>query len=619
MTAALDHRGPDGVGFYRDRFASLGHRRLSIVDVATGGQPMANETGELHVVHNGEIFNHLELRELLERNGHRYHSRSDTETILHAWEEYGSECPTRFRGMFAFAIWNRRSRTLFCARDRMGIKPFYYVWDGRMFAFASEIKALLRHPGISAAVDESVLAEYLAYGYSSSERTLFAGIRKLLPGHRLTLTPGELQITRYWSPPDLQEVEPKPDEEWIRECEQRVTEAVRTRLMSDVPLGVFLSGGLDSSVVAALMARMSPERVKSFSVGYAEHTFSELEAARHTARVIGTDHQEIVIGKDDFFNELPRLIWHEDEPLAWSSSVPLFFLARLASDHVKVALTGEGADELFAGYERYRLCEWNRRHAAVYRYMPAAARSAVRRWIANSRLLSAGTRRRLGHTVLGRELDFASLYLDNFLCAFSTEAQRRLLVEPAERFGSAHDGFLEVWRAARGGPLSRLLPADQQTYLVELLMRQDQVSMATGVESRVPFLDHPLVEFAARVPDRLKLRGGTGKWILKRAFRDLLPREIIDRPKLGFPTPLPAWLRGPGSESILAPLQQRDGLLAAYVNRGELDRLLAAHRQGREDATDRLWRLLNLQVWGDVFITRRGARFETPIVAGASA
>jgi len=603
MTDAIRHRGPDACGYYRDAFASLGHRRLSIIDLRDGHQPMANEDGSLRIVYNGEIFNHADLRPALEKSGHRYRTRCDTETVVHAYEQQGPDCVTDFRGMFAFAIWDSRSRTLFCARDRLGKKPFYYYWDGRLFAFASEIKALLAHPEISPRFEESLLSEYLNFGYCSGEQTLFSGIRKLMPGHWLRLTPDGLQIRQYWEIPGPASPESRDDRSWIAECRTRLEEAVRTRLMSDVPLGMFLSGGVDSSSITALMKPMSDGPVKTFAVGYREQAYSELAYARQVANRIGTEHHEVVIGKEDFFNALPNLIWHEDEPIAWPSSVSLYFVSKLAASQVKVVLTGEGSDELFGGYARYHTYLLNRRLLGAYRYAPRRWREGLRAAIAGTRLLSAGPRRKLQHSVLGRGEELESLYLDNFYAAFSRDEQQHLLQAPP---GAIYDSYLRYWNARpRDSMLSRMLYADQKTYLVELLMKQDQMSMACSIESRVPFLDHRFVEFAARVPERLKLRQGVGKYILKRAVEDILPRETVYRRKMGFPTPLRQWLMEPETGTLLAQLQNRDGLLAPYIDFTYLNDLLSRHAGGREDATDRIWRLLNLQLWGDIFITNR--------------
>lgn len=605
MTDIIRHRGPDASGYYRDPFASLGHRRLSIIDVRDGHQPISNEDGALWISYNGEIFNHADLRPALEQAGHQYRTRCDTETILHAYEQYGPDCVTRFRGMFSFAIWDKNARTLFCARDRLGKKPFYYYWDGRLFAFASEIKALLQHPAISPRFEESLLSEYLNFGYCSGERTLFSGIRNLMPGHWLRLTPEQLEIRQYWElpcPASHQENNGKRDDRsWIAECRARLEEAVRTRLMSDVPLGMFLSGGVDSSAIAALMKPMSGGPVRTFAVGYREQAFSELAYARQVAEAIGTEHHEVVIDRNDFFNILPQLIWHEDEPISWPSSVSLYFVSRLAAEQVKVVLTGEGSDELFAGYARYRTYILNQQLLKLYRMVPRPLRDSLRSGIAGSRLLSGNIRRKLQHSVLGRGEDLEALYLDNFYSAFS-RAEQQLLLKALS--GGTYDAFLHYWNSQPdASPLSRMLYADQKTYLVELLMKQDRMSMACSIESRVPFLDHQLVEFAAAVPERLKLRGGVGKYILKRAVEDILPHDIVYRKKMGFPTPLRQWLMDPGADALLDCLHHRDGLLAPYIDFTYLNDLLARHKSGLEDATDRIWRLLNLQHWGNIFIT----------------
>ena len=601
MTNAIRHRGPDDCGYYQDTWASLGHRRLSIIDVAGGRQPMSNEDGGKWIIYNGEIFNHAGLRPALEKSGHRYATRCDTETIVHAYEQYGADCVKLFRGMFAFAIWDHEKRRLFCARDRLGKKPLYYYWDGRTFVFASEIKAILEHPATPVRFEESLLAEYLAFGYISEERTMFYRIRKLMPGHHLTLDlqsdRPEPEIRQYWEIPAPAAVEPRGDQEWIEECRERLEETVRMRLMSDVPLGVFLSGGLDSSAIAALMKRQTDGAVKTFSVGYQETAYSELGYARQVAEGIGSDHRQVIVSMADFFNMLPQLVWHEDEPITWPSSVCLYFVSKLASEEVKVVLTGEGSDEMFGGYARYHFFDVNQRLLRYYGVLPESLRKAIRRWVAGSELLSANLRRKLQHTFVGRDDSFESLYLDNFYSAFPASA-------PA-----AYANFLRYWRQTEGWDgLARLLYTDQKTYLVELLMKQDQMSMATSLESRVPFLDHEFVEFSTRVPARLKIRDGAGKYIVKKAVEGLLPKEIIYRKKMGFPTPLRQWLLDRRAQPLFDWLLDPEGLVASCVSSRELERLLGRQQAGAEDATDRIWRLLNLQTWGDVFFTGRRER-----------
>lgn len=613
MTDAIAHRGPDDDGFYRDQWVSLGHRRLSIIDLSGGHQPAFNETAERCIIYNGEVFNHADLRPELEAAGHRYRSHCDTETILHAYEEYGSGCLARFRGMFSFAIWDASRRCLFCARDRLGIKPFYYFWDGQTLVFASEIKAILEHPAVSPRFREASLPEYLTFGFTSSDETMFEGIRKLMPGHTLTLDvsrPGaQPVIEQYWDVPSSAADTAISDGEWISETRRRLEETVRMRLMSDVPLGMFLSGGVDSSAIAALIRRMTNGPVETFSVGYSEGEYSELSYAKEVARLIGTAHREVVVGMDDFFAALPKLIWHEDEPIAWPSSVSLHFVSQLASRHVKVVLTGEGSDELFAGYSRYAWTRLNLRLLRIWKSaVPASFRRAVRSGIAGGGWLSADLRRKLGHSFLGCEESIESLYIDNFLAPFPATLRRELLASAA---GREYESYLRYWNANPASSLlRRMLYADQKTYLVELLMKQDQMSMSASIESRVPFLDHTFVEFAMRMPDRMKIRGRIGKYVIKEAVSDLLPRTIIHRTKMGFPTPLRQWLRQPEAAPLLDSLTAGDGLVASYLNMDAVRSLIARHRAGSHDGTDRIWNLLNLQIWGDTFLTGRRARNE---------
>ncbi|NUQ27275.1 MAG: asparagine synthase (glutamine-hydrolyzing) [Acidobacteriaceae bacterium] len=611
MTDAIAHRGPDDAGFYHDSNAHLGHRRLSIIDLAAGHQPMANETRSQWIVYNGEIFNHASIRPRLEQAGHRYESHCDTETIIHAYEEFGPASIDLFRGMFAYVIWDRDKRRLFCVRDRLGIKPFYYFWNGRTFAFASEIKALLMHPEISADLEETVLPEYLAFGYVSEERTLFRGIRRLMPGYHLTLdlnadSPAPV-IEQYWDVPVAVPNNGLSESRFIAEMRRRLEETVNMRLMSDVPLGMFLSGGVDSSAIAALTRKLTNGPVKTFSVGYAEKQYSELGYAAQVAKAIGTEHHEIEVGIDDFFNQLPRLIYHEDEPIAWPSSVSLYFVSKLAAKEVKVVLTGEGSDELFGGYERYRWNLINSRAAGIYGLIPGPLRRFISGQLQTSSLLKASMRRKLRHTFIGRDASVESLFLDNFYCAFSRGEQNALLGSDPE---AIYGNYLRYWNARKESSLlSRMLYADQKTYLVELLMKQDQMSMACSIESRVPLLDHTLVEFSTTIPDSLKIHGKTQKYIFKRAVEDLLPHDIIYRKKMGFPTPIRSWLLGKRAEPLYAALRDRRGFLASIVDKDALESLIGHHLSGQEDATDRLWRLLNLQLWGDLFLTGRRDRW----------
>lgn len=619
MLREIVHRGPDDQGSYVDDCAAIGMRRLSIIDLSGGHQPMTNEEGNLQIVYNGEIFNHAEVRTRLEQAGHRYVSHCDTETIVHAFEEFGPEALQHFRGMFAFVLWDKKSRKVFAARDRLGIKPFYYFWDGSLFAFASEIKCLLEHPAISPRLHAGMIPAHLSFGYGSGSETLFQGIHKLMPGHYLQLDLKDkpsLQIRQYWDPPRPTSFESRSDDEWIQECRQRLEETVRMRLMSDVPLGMFLSGGVDSSAIAALVTRMVPGPLKTFSVGYEEAAYSELAYARTVAEKLGTEHHDVLLGRDQFFSLLPKLIWQEDEPIAWPSSISLYCVSQLAAKHVKVVLTGEGSDELFGGYERYQHNLWNTKWSQRYDVIPSGLRSRIRSTIETSQLLSGDLRRKIQHTFIGRDSSVESLFFDNFYCAFSMQELAQLVPGSAAPYADV----LRYWnQEPHASLLSRMLYTDLKTYLVELLMKQDQMSMACSIESRVPFLDHPLVEFASRIPDSMKIRNGEGKYILKRAVEDLLPREIVYRKKMGFPTPLRQWLRQPETAGVYSYLREPGGLLEAYVDRAALDRMIEQHRSSTVDATDRLWRLLNLQVWGDTHITGRRERLESGFLQGKAA
>jgi asparagine synthase (glutamine-hydrolysing) len=603
MNRRIAHRGPDEDGIFVEENIGLAMRRLSIIDVKSGHQPLANEGQDIWIVFNGEIYNHTELRAELEARGHQYRTRSDTETIVHLYEEYGGDCVKRLRGMFAFAIWDRRKRLLFVARDRLGIKPFYYRWDGKSFLFGSEIKAILAYPGIKAEFNRDVLAEYLAFGYITGVETMFAGIHKLLPGHTLELREnGSLRIEQYWDLHGDADREIQPREYYVDTYRELLEAAVRSHLMSDVPLGVFLSGGLDSSAVAALASKIRGDRIQTFAVGYHEEQFSELVFASQAAKHIGSEHHEVRLTREDFFQSLPRLIWHEDEPLVWPSSVALYFVARLARERVTVVLTGEGSDETLAGYTRYAWTLLNARLDRAYRAVtPDTMRNLIRKAINKSRL-GAPLNRKLEHTFLVRDgSSWPSFYYDNFFSAFSAMEQSDLLI-PDTAAGNAYAGSMRAWERSSGDLLHRLLYADMNSYLIELLMKQDQMSMAASIESRVPFLDHELVEFAARIPAKYSIEGMSGKFILKRAVADLLPHDLIYRKKMGFPTPWDYWLTGPQLDEIERLLLEARSMERRLFQPEAVRRLFAEHRTKSRDHGNRIWRLLNFELWKRVMI-----------------
>jgi asparagine synthase (glutamine-hydrolysing) len=616
MNQQLVHRGPDDEGFYVSGSVGLAMRRLSIIDLQTGQQPVTNEDQTIWLVYNGEIYNHGELRTRLEASGHRFQSKSDTETIVHLYEEYGSESVSHLRGMFAFALWDSNKRQLFLARDRLGIKPLYYLHSKKTFLFASEIKALLAHPGVSAELNRGALPEYLAFGYLAGTRTLFAGIQKLAPGHTAVLEEtGELRIHQYWDPPQGESSELRPTSYYVDGYRDLLKQAVQSHLMSDVPLGVFLSGGIDSSAIAALMSDIRRAPIETFSVGYSEEAYSELPYAKVMAEHLGSNHHEIRISRRDFFEALPKLIWHEDEPLAWPSSVSLYFVARLAREHVKVVLTGEGSDETLAGYTRYPFTLWNARLDRGYRGMvPDGMRRFLRHAVADSDGLPTKIKRKLRHTFLVRDgASWADFYLDNFYSAFSETEQDGLLAEEMRPTpGQAYRDVLNFWEKSSGSLLERLLYTDIKTYLVELCMKQDQMSMAASVESRVPFLDHELVEFALNIPAGLKTRGLTGKRILKSAMKGLVPDSILNRRKMGFPTPLSDWLVGSQVDTIEHLLLEGRSLNRGLFKPESLRRLFAEHRTSYRDHSSKLWRLLNLELWHRVFVDRDTAPLQVP-------
>src|SRR5687767_14530906 len=609
MRDVLVHRGPDGAGLWADEHAVLAHRRLSIVDLAGGHQPLSNETGTIWVTFNGEIYNHADVRRELEPAGHQYRTRSDTETIVHAYEEWGDECVHRFRGMFAFGLWDAPRRRLLLVRDRLGVKPLYWAQVGDRVLFASEIKAILESGLITARANAGVLSEVLATRYTSGTETMFEGIHKLLPGHRLIFEQGRARIEKYWDLPldgPDPELERLGERELIDRFRSLLEQSVRLRLMADVPLGMFLSGGIDSAAVASLMAREVNRPIDTFSVAFADRQFSELDYARQAAQAIGATSHEIVIDDHDFFGALPRLVWHEDEPIAHPSSVPLHFVSALARQHVKVVLTGEGADELLAGYGKYPRALLNWRAGGVYeRLVPAGVRAAVAGSIVPRLPGRVGRYAQRSFMAMPRRAD--AMFLDNF-AGMPMRVQRELLDRTVHGGADPYGPSLEYFTKVNGasGMLGRLLYTDVKTYLVELLMKQDQMSMSTSIESRVPFLDHKLVEFAARLPDRLKLDGFTTKRILRESIRGLLPDSILTRRKMGFPVPFGGWMRGRWNSVAQDVLLDRRARERGLMNPTAVAALLDDHRGGRRDAGDAIWGLLNLELWYRTFIDGEG-------------
>jgi len=481
MRDVIAHRGPDEEGLYCDGIAALAHRRLSIVDLSAGQQPLSNEDGSIWVVFNGEIYNHADVRPSLAAHGHRYRTKSDTETIVHAYEQWGDDCVRRFRGMFAFALWDAPRRRLLLTRDRLGVKPLYWCRAGDVLLFGSEIKAILESGLIGAQPNYAVLPEVLSTRYTSGTETLFVGIHKLLPGHQLVFEDGNISIRQYWDLPTgahadrPEERRGRSDADIVAEFRALLTESVRLRLMSDVPLGMFLSGGIDSSAIAALMARMIDRPLQTFSVAFKERAFNELAYARDVADAIGAERHEVVIDDRDFFGALPKLVWHEDEPIAHPSSVPLYCVSALARQHVTVVLTGEGSDELLAGYGKYLRLRWNWRAGTIYeRLVPRFARNGVASAVVP--MLPKGLARYAKRSFLAMDRTPEAMFLDNF-ASVRLGDQRRLLAPDLRHCATeahAYGDSLAYFHKPNGHStlLDRLLYADVKTYLVELLHQQ---------------------------------------------------------------------------------------------------------------------------------------------------
>ncbi len=603
-TRLLVHRGPDGEGLHLRGPVGLGHRRLAIVDVAQGAQPMASDDGRLQVVFNGEIYNHAALRRELTARGARFRTGSDTEVLLHGYDAWGEELPRRLRGMFAFAIWDGGRGRLLLARDRVGIKPLYWTRVDEDLLFSSEVKALFAFPDVPRRFDEAELPAYLALRYVPAPRTLFAGIERLEPGCLLTFERGRLRHRRYWDLP-VEASSTRPGGEGAVDAAEEadrlielLRETVGMHLMGEVPVGLLLSGGIDSTAVGWAMKAAGARRFKSFAVGYDGVKESELSWARQAARALGAEHREVRVSAVDFRDELPGLVWHLDEPNADGACIPLMLLSRRARQEVTVVLSGEGADELYAGYGTYPRMLAMERARTLLGPAAGAVSSAGLRFAKDAR-----ARKYLG--LLGRPL---SQHYFGVGRGFRDE----LLTEA---FGpSALEGlaarFEGMWRHTEGAPaLHRLLYQDTRVWLPDdLLAKADRMTMATAVELRVPFLDHVMIEHAWSLPPRLKLRGGVGKWLLRRALRGRVPDAILGRPKRGFTVPLGSWLRTSLHEPCRERLLASDGTARGLLGTRFLHRLLDEHRRGENDRTEELYALWVFEEWRRAFFSPDAAR-----------
>src|SRR5689334_19054454 len=595
MLRAIEHRGPDGQG--AREFAAdggwrvlLGHRRLAIIDPEGARQPMCDDAAQLALTFNGEIYNFRQLRAELEALGHRFARDSDTEVLLRAYEQWGEHCVERLRGMFAFAVWDGRNQRLFLARDRFGEKPLFLLEDADGLYFASEIKSLLRLPRAKPQVNLPAVWDYLAYRYMPGPRTLFSGIRKLAPGTCATWERGKLTERRYWVAPDraAQSNTAAVNGHAVDAFLAQLDEAVKLQMVSDVPFGAFLSGGLDSSTIVALMTRHN-SKVKTFSVGFSEGGYSELGYASVVARHFNTDHHELVIDSKDLIEHLPKLVGYRDAPVTEPSDISIYMLAKEASKSVKMVLTGEGSDEILGGYPKHVF----ERFAPAYQLMPGFNRHGLIQPLTQS--LPYGFRRaKTAITNLNIE-DWPERYARWFGACSHREREELTVLRMN---GDGGDGAPPFDSAPDNSTLRRILYSDQTSWLPDnLLERGDRMTMAASTESRVPFLDHELAGFVSGLPDRYRVKGFQTKWVLREAGKQLIPREILERPKVGFRVPVNRWFQGPMKGYLRDHLQGADSKTRGYYDAQVLDRVVGDHVEGRQNHEKLLWALLNLEIW----------------------
>jgi asparagine synthase (glutamine-hydrolysing) len=596
MTDTLVHRGPDDEGFFLSGSFGLGHRRLSIIDLPGGHQPLANEDQTVWAILNGEIYNFPELREELLQKGHRFRTRSDTEVIVHLYEEEGEACFERLRGMFTVALWDENTRKLLLARDRVGKKPLFYLWDGRRIVFASEMKAILQVPEVPRDIDLEALSDYFSFAYIPAPKSIFKAVRKVLPGHYLVVSPSGLREKQYW---DLSfaETEERSEAEWCERLREAYTEAVRVRLMSDVPLGAFLSGGIDSSSTVAVMSALTGGGVVTSSIGFAEDEFNELPYARMVAEACRCRHHEEVL-RPDAVGVVETLAWHYDEPFADSSAVPTYYVSKVARKHVTVALSGDGGDENFAGYRRYA---FDRRENQLRSVLPYAVRRPLFGALAAVYPKADWAPRFLRAKSTLESLACSPLagYFRS-LSAFRPELKERLLAPAVRQALSGYDS-IDVLRhyyekADTDDPLSRIQYVDIKTYLTDdILVKVDRAAMAVSLEVRAPLLDHKLMELVARIPSCLKLRGTTGKYIFKKALAGLVPEPVLNRKKMGFAIPLAGWFRRELKDFAAQALlnSESDGLL----NSATVEKIWNEHQRGLRDRSVPLWAVLMFRLW----------------------
>src|SRR5713226_7706255 len=599
MNETIIHRGPDDEGIFCDKGVGFGFRRLSIIDLAGGHQPISNEDGRLWVMLNGEIYNYPELWRELEGKGHRFSTRSDTETIVHLYEEYGEDCFQKLRGMFAIALWDSEKRKLLLARDRVGKKPLFYAADSKRILFGSELKVLLAADGLSREIDREALSDYFSFGYIPSPKTIYRAARKVKPGHYLVASEGRVHEVCYWDI-SFAKVENRSEDEWCELLRHQLCEATRVRLMSDVPLGAFLSGGVDSSSIVAMMSKLMRRPVTTCSIGFEEKEFNETGYARQVAQIFKADHHEETV-RPSALEILEKLVWHYDEPFADSSAIPTYYVSRVARRHVTVALGGDGGDESFAGYRRYMLDYYENRLRSS---LPQFVRSAVFGPLGRGYPALAWAPRFVRGRATFQSLSRTPLegYF-NSISYFRPDEKRRLFTPEFQKSLGEYDTlgvFREHYdRADTPDLLSKIQYLDIKTYLTDdILAKVDRASMAVSLEVRAPLLDHHLMERVAAIPAALKLRGRTGKYIFKKAMSSVLPAETLDRSKQGFAVPLARWFRGELKDLAYSTIfSSGDGILdPAY-----LKKLWEQHQSGRYDRSPHLWAVLMYRKWREAF------------------
>jgi asparagine synthase (glutamine-hydrolysing) len=608
MCAGLEHRGPDSRGIFCKGRAGLGIQRLRVVDIATGDQPIYNEDRTIAVVLNGEIYNFQELRADLQHRGHRFATKGDTEVIAHLYEEHGADCVRHLHGMFAFAVWDERRQQLLLARDRVGKKPLHYALRDGTLSFASELSALLADAEIPRAVDPEAIDCYLAYGYVPYPLSAFQAVRKLPPAHTLLFRDGKAHLERYWRLDYSRKLEGVSHEELCERIREAIRKATRRRLIADVPLGAFLSGGIDSSAVVAAMAEASSGPVRTFSIGFEHQRFDERHHARRIAEQFGTEHEEFVV-RPDAIEILPKIVRHHGEPFADPSAIPSYYLAQVTRRHVTVALNGDGGDESFGGYTRYVA----NRLAARLDGMPGPLRRAA--GAVGNRLPAGGEvstpLNRARRLTRAMTLDAPTRYAGYVGCF--DDPGRAMLYSPefrAARSGSAADAVIRgPWQAASGASvIDKMLEVDVSTYLVDdLIAKIDIATMAHALEARSPFLDHELMELAASIPADMKVRGSQKKWILREALRGWLPDDILDRPKQGFSPPESDWLRTDLAGYAREVLLDRESLGRGYFDPAEVLGLIDRHAAGADVEGRRVWALLVLELWHRECVDRAAA------------